>query len=275
MSLLDLTDEHARLGKISNNLEKHGEESKTGFTLPLKLRIARPMLVGLMGEEFDRCAWTIGPTNEINGIPSWLRRLLPLKLDGETYVGVKSAIVVGGNLEPEHGQELLFDDCHVSKITIIAMAPGGITELDCHLYLNPGIGSENLLLQEYQEREVAVQMTLGKLRVKVDKAQKDMFNDSSNPPAAATPGDQPQPQSAAEEGETSQEPRDFTSEEINAMSPCDCDPPTIDDPEHSASIVDDALIEVGTPEQERDKAHEREREIARQLCEGRSFKESA
>lgn len=201
--MFSLTDEHARLGKISNNLERHGDEDTvTGFTLPLKLRIDRNQLLELMGAEFNAAAW-LGSSEAV----PWIRRVLPLALEGETYAEVKSAIIVGGNLEPAHGKELLFENCRVSQIKIVALAPGGITEIHCHLYVRPGIGSENLLLQEYQEREVAVQMTSGKLRVKADKAQQDLpLNDPSNPPTATStsPGDQPQSPTddVAPEGET-------------------------------------------------------------------------
>jgi hypothetical protein len=268
MTLLALTDEHARLGKIANNLETHGQsESKvTGFTLPLKLRIPRSQLVGFMGEEFDRCVWVINPTNEIEGGAPWVRRLLPFALEGEVYVGARSEIVVGGNLEPDHGKALEFNDCRVSKIEIAAMGPGGITEVNCHLYVHPGIGSENLLLQEYQEREVAVQITTGKLRVKADKAQQDLpLNEPSAPPNVEPNSTSAPNVDAAQEGET---------------------PPLLSDPDNPAVIVDNALRElargdcpgfvdpqggdddpfhIGSPEEEREKAHARERGIAQQL----------
>lgn len=252
MTLLALTDEHARLGKIANNLETHGQsESKvTGFTLPLKLRIPRSQLVGFMGEEFDRCVWVLNPTNEIEGGAPWVRRLLPFALDGETYVGAKAEIAVGGNLEPEHAKTLEFDDCRVSKIAIVAMGPGGITEIDCHLYVHPGIGHENLLLQEYQDREVAVQITTGKLRVKADKAQQSLPLNEPSASSAAVPTPFDTADDAAPEGLGNSPP-------IVSEAPAE-------DPFH-----------VGTPEEEREKAHALQRKIAAQLAEGRSYPDEA
>jgi hypothetical protein len=266
MALLELTDEHAQLGKISNNLEHAGEDKAavTGFTLPLRLRIARAQLIGFMGEEFDRAVWLqTSAGGDIVAAP-WARRLLPFALDGETYVGVKSAIVLGGQLEPANGQELTFDDCRVSKVTLVALAPGGITEIHCHLYVRPGIGLENLALQEYQEREIAVQMTSGKLRVKADKAQQELpLNEPSVPPATSTTHDTPE--DAEQEGEAA-----FAGEDTDPIAAIELEE-VIGTPEPGDTVLVkgagdlDGPYVVGTPEQEREKAHAREREIAQQL----------
>jgi hypothetical protein len=175
MTTLALTDEHARMGKISNNLEFAGEAEAviTGFTLACELQVPRQQLIELMGEEFDRAVWTVDNTGMIVGV-DWARRLLPLAIGGETYVGVAALLGLGG-------RELEFVDSRVSKIELLAFGNGGITHVKCHLYVRPGIGSENLLLQEYQEHEIAVSMSAGKLRVKADKAQQQL---PLEPPAA-------------------------------------------------------------------------------------------
>lgn len=207
MTTFALTDEHAQMGKISNNLEKHGEEELiTGFTLPLELSIPRPQLVDLMGKDFDASAWKVDNTPV-----DWLRRVLPMELAGEVYVSVQAALVLG-----EEVAELTFEDCRVTHVTLLALAPGGITRVSCHLYLRPGIGTKNLLLQEYQGKEIAVQLTSGKLRIKADKAQQQL---PLEPPAAV---------------QTSAQPSGNTDL-------------------------------VGTPEEEREKAHAREREIAQAI----------
>jgi len=172
MTLLALTDEHARMGKISNNLETHGEaESKiTGFTLPLEMRISRYQLVTLMGAEFDAAVWENDERTIDDAVP-WARRCSPLALTDEVYVGVESELVLAG---PTPGHELKFLDCRVSKLELVGFDQGDYTRVKCHLYVRPGIGHDNLLLQEYQEHEIAVQITSGKLRVKADKAQQQL-----------------------------------------------------------------------------------------------------
>lgn len=226
MTTFALTDEHARLGKISNNLEKHGEDELiTGFTLPLELGIPRPQLVVLMGADFDASAWKIDNTPA-----DWLRRLLPIELMGEVYVGVAAALVLNAELSA-----LEFEDCRITHVTLLAFAPGGITRVSCHLYLRPGIGDANLLLQEYQGKEIAVQLTSGKLRVKADKAQQQL------PFAAPAPA-------AAQNGEPDPPPtHDHPGLGIEA---CHC------------GELEDGL---GSPEDERERAHAKERMIARQI----------
>jgi len=170
---LALTDEHAQMGKISNNLEKHGDEDLiTGFTLPLKLRVPREQAVALMGQEFDRSCWAALGTGVV--AQAWARRCTPIALHGEVYVGVASELHLGG-------EELTFEDCRVSDIELVGFEDGGYTLIECQLYVKPGIGDGNLLLQEYQKQEIAVQLRSGKLRIKADKAQQQL---PLEPPAA-------------------------------------------------------------------------------------------
>jgi hypothetical protein len=217
MTTLALMDEHAKMGKISNNLELHGEAQSviTGFTLPIELQVPRAQLVQLMGEAFDRAVWTLDGTGMLTGV-DWVRRLLPLGLTDETYIGVAAVLGLGG-------RELEYADCRFSKIEILALGNGGITHVKGHLYLRPGIGSENLLLQEFQEHEIAVSISAGKLRVKADKAQQQLPleppSSSASPAADVSPA--ALPVDAAPEGQA-----------------------------------------IGTPEQERAKARTREQQIA-------------
>lgn len=239
MTSLNLIDEHARMGKISNNLEKHGDSDViTGFTLPLELRITRGQLQELMGEAFDAAIWV---QSAVSGGGSfvgadWTVRVLPLVIGDETYVEVAAVLGLGG-------RELEFADSKVSKIELLAFWLGGITVMKCHLYVRPGIGTENLLLQEYQEHEVAVSMTQGKLRVKADKAQQNLPLVDPNHPAVIV--------------------NEATKSIANLGDP----PPTHDHP--SLQIVDCHCGKlddgVATPPDERERAQARERMIARQI----------
>lgn len=251
MTTFALTDEHARMGKISNNLEKHGDDDLiTGFTLPLELSIPRPQLVGLMGVWFDRSVWV--QETDLSGntslIPAdWLRRVLPIELAGEVYVGVAAALVLADT-------ELAFEDCRVTHVTLLAFAPGGITRVGCHLYLRPGIGDNNLLLQEYQGQEIAVQLTSGKLRVKADKAQQQL------------PLEQPAPKTerelAVERGEEVAVITTVVDEVVTHEHPL-FNGGKVTHGAQAACVV--CTPTVGTPEEERERAHAREREIAQRL----------
>ena len=255
MTTLALTDEHAKMGKISNNLEKHGEAEAniTGFTIPLELQVPRPQLAELMGDVFDRSVWTLNSTGMLVGV-DWARRLLPLALVDEVYVGVAAVLGLGG-------RELEYTDSRVSRIELLAFGNGGITHVKAHLYLRPGIGSENLLLQEYQEHEVAVMLSAGKLRVKADKAQAELPLDaprqesSDSPAAAVSPAGGKTADAAPESADV--------EDETPLLDP-------VLDADHPAMIVNKATLAIGdtaigTPEEERAKAHARERDIAYEL----------
>lgn len=252
MTTLALTDEHAQLGKISNNLEKHGDADLiTGFTLPLRLRIPRFQLVDLMGEEFDRAVWS-----KDGGCSDWARRVLPLELFDEVYVGVAALLGLGG-------RELEFADCRVSHVTMFAFAPGSITEVKCHLYVRPGIGSENLLLQEYQEHEIAVSMSSGKLQVKADKRQQQLALGEPVPPAPKS-----ERELAHERGDWVEVITTVVDDQVTHEHPGFNDGRPIVHSKDAACFVCEGRAQeaIGTPEEEREKAREREHNIAQQLA---------
>lgn len=259
--MLNLIDKHAQLKKIANNLEIHGEAQSviTGFTLPFELQVPRSQLVELMGEAFDRAVWTIDTTGMIVGV-DWARRLLPLTLEGETYIAVAAVIGLGG-------RELEFADSRVSKIELLAFGNGGITHVKCHLYVRPGIGSENLLLQEYQEHEVAVSMSAGKLRVKADKAQQQLPLEP--PPAdvqSSANGNAADTQASAQAQVNAHDPQASAEAQHDATAPeCICDAWVREGALHDPKCPAFVPIPCGTPEEEREKAHERERRIAQAI----------
>lgn len=236
MTSLNLVDEHARMGKISNNLERHGEEDViTGFTLPLEMRITRGQLQELMGEAFDAAVWAQSPVSGGGSFigADWVTRMLPLLLHGEVYEGVAAVLGLGG-------RELEFADSKFSRMEFVAFGLGGIAVVKGHLYVRPGIGAENLLLQEYQEHEVAVSMTSGKLRVKADKAQQQLPLGEVVHVTDEAPVDLP---------DANDPPPTHDHPGLNIVG-CHCEK------------LDDG---VGTPPVERDRAHARERMIARAL----------
>lgn len=247
--ILAFNDEHALMGKISNNLEKHGEDDLiTGFTLPIELRVPREQLVAFFGAGFDTAAWGAD-----NTAADWVRRVLPLELAGEVYIGVEADIVCG-DAPPMH-----FEGCRVTHVTLATLDPGGIARIKLHLYLRPGISNKNLLLQEYQEQEIAVRLACGALRVKADKPAKGTpapEKDERQVDAFEEKGIPPEGSDLIAAIELEQVIGEHDHPEIG-LKGCRCSEPKLGN------------RGLSTPENERERAHARERMIAKQLAAGR------
>lgn len=165
--ILDLDSKTCRLGKISNNLEKHGGDWITGFTIPVTgLMLTRAELNAFMRDKFCHQSWfdTSKP-----GAPE------PMAWWGgesfyvsESFEADKATITVSG------GTELDFESTGdpkeedyragivVEKI-ILTPQTGGMTELTCSIYVLPGIGKKNLALQDHQHREVKITLVDGRV----------------------------------------------------------------------------------------------------------------
>lgn len=161
---LNLSDAHARMGKIGNNIEMHGEEEVSGFTLPITMTLGHEQLDGLMGKYFHRSLYN--QTKDLWEIVDGFRRCKPLHLE-DIYEEVSVLIDLA------QGDPLEFSDCRVSKI-VLTPQHGGLTLLDCHLYLHPGLGDENLALQEHQNHEIGVTLQEGKIALKKNPKQGEM-----------------------------------------------------------------------------------------------------
>lgn len=157
---ITLTDEHARMGKLSNNLENHGDEKVPAFTLPFTVMLTHEQLDKLMGRYFHRSLFN--REKDLWQPVDGFRRCNPLALT-DHYEKAVARITVHGDRSVE------FHDCKVDKLSL-APQTGGLTELRFQIYLRPGLGDENLLLQEYQAREVALEVT-GKLAAKKNPQQ--------------------------------------------------------------------------------------------------------
>jgi len=152
---------HPRLGKIANNLEKHGEEDVPGFTLPVSCELDRESLDGIMGAGFAARVFTKsgdpapGFTNCAPMAHRW------------TWAKIHADLIA-----EEGGPSVLeFDGCHVKALTLTFRA-GWMTECEFHLYLNPGLGEENLSLQKWQRQELGeLVLTGGERQLKASDRQ--------------------------------------------------------------------------------------------------------
>lgn len=158
--MLNLDAVICRLGKISNNLEKHGDEDVTEFNLPVSgVMLSAAELNAFIGDPHCDRSWfnTRGSIRE--PMPWWARGAF--KLDDKLDAAI-CTIKVSGDRELEFEPKKELPACSISKIRLRPQV-GGMTEMSFQLQVRPGIGTENLLLQEHQNREV--RLTISKSEV--------------------------------------------------------------------------------------------------------------
>lgn len=156
--MLTITEKHCRLGKISNNLPKHGDEEVTEFTIPVtELMLEREEINALVGDPyFDRSLFNV--KGSLHEPTEGLRKFDPLKFT-ERYEGASVTITVAGD------RELNFENVKLYDITVKPV-PGGLVDLSMKIQLMPGLGQENLVLQEAQHCEVKISITDAKVALK-------------------------------------------------------------------------------------------------------------
>lgn len=166
--ILNLEGKTCRLGKFSNNLERHGDDYVTAFTIPVtELMLTKAELNAFMRDKLCHASWfdTSKGNAAAEPMPWWAGESFYVS---ESFEADKAQIIVSG------GRELDFestgdpkDDDYRAAIVIsgITLTPqvGGMVEVNCKVYVRPGIGKTNLALQDHQHREV--KLTLVEARV--------------------------------------------------------------------------------------------------------------
>lgn len=165
----ELIEKYMMLGKISNNIEKHGEDDVIAFTVPFDECALEPdELRVIFGDQYvDRCLFN--KTAKHEGPCTWLAACEPLKLRAKYHEGVVLMTVSGD-------RELEFDEVMLSDL-VVTFDPkyGAVGILSGKLYVRPGIGKENLILQEHQHHRVKVTLTNATMMLKAKSKQIDAF----------------------------------------------------------------------------------------------------
>lgn len=165
-STFALLDEHAQMGKIGNNLEKHGDtDEMLGWTLPITAMLPHDQIDALKGEYFHRSLYNVNknPWEVVEGF----KDCAPLE-DERTFEGVKALLSF-----QVAKRELEFEGCRVTKIVFEAQL-GGLTKTSFHLYVHPEIGDETSLLLEHQNSEVSITLADGKVALKKNPKQQSL-----------------------------------------------------------------------------------------------------
>jgi hypothetical protein len=158
-----------KMGKISINLEKHGEEEVivfaipiTGAMLPAKLQADDPANAIAADPHFTRSIF-----NDNKGFlepMQWMRAPICIP---EKYEGAQVSI------ELPSGEVLEFEGARVGDIELMA-TPGGMVATDYQIQLHPELDRVNLLLQEYQHHEVKITVHDAKVALKKKSKQKEL-----------------------------------------------------------------------------------------------------
>lgn len=157
--ILNLDGKTCRMGKISNNLEHHGEEWVIAFTIPITgVMLTKEELNAFMRDRYTHASWFASEKGVAQPMAWWSDEDFQLS---QSYKAHSLTIVVSGDKDLEfEGEEPSSEDaddgraaCEIAKISLCPQV-GGMTELRFSLSLRPGVGRTNLLLQEHQHREI-------------------------------------------------------------------------------------------------------------------------
>lgn len=212
---------HTLMGKFANNTEKHGEEYAAGFfQAPFEAELTQEQLDALMGKYFWRSLYVINgadPPTPVEGF----KRCAPLAL-ADHYEECDVALLLSGD------RMVQFGNCKVKNLTLQPQH-GGLTTLRMQIYMDVGIGPENLLMQEHQHREVGLEVC-GKLALKASHRSQQQLP-LGDPPASQS-GDQaatenPDPPPAGVIDGTTAESRAARRDQLAGREP------TADDPQMS------------------------------------------
>lgn len=158
-----INDAITKPGKISNNLEKHGDEEVTVFAIPFSVAVDADTANAIAGDpHFTRSVF-----NDNKGFLEpmpWVRK--PIRFP-EKYDGAAVSITLPSD------EVLTFEKGRVDGVEGMPLA-GGLTQIDFQLQIAPGVGRENLLLQEYQHRELRLSVTDAKIALKKDSKTRNL-----------------------------------------------------------------------------------------------------
>ena len=161
---LALTDAQGFLRKISNNLLNCGDDKVPAFTLPIEgISLDADALDALLGKFTHRSWFDKKRDGAYHPMPWWeAREKRDFHLSAELECDEVTLTLAAGKkitfeAEGDHDDE---DEPYTpgAKIShlVLTPQPGGTTLLAFHLTVRPGIGKENLALQEAQFHHIGI-----------------------------------------------------------------------------------------------------------------------
>lgn len=168
---------HCQMGKISNNLEKHGEEDVLAWTIPITgVLLYAHQLEVLLHDPRGSEAFFARTKDDLLEARPWTTYADPVALT-EAYDGMAIAMTLGDEV-------IEFDRCRIKDITLGRFFQGGVTHVDFKLQIAPGLDRENLLLQEYQNKPIVLTIETAKVAAKKKLKQTDWLTQAAPPEEA-------------------------------------------------------------------------------------------
>jgi hypothetical protein len=154
------------MGKISNNLETHGDEDVPAWTIPL---VGILIDAHTLEELLHDCHASEGffkrnADGQLEPRP-WVTYAEPIALT-EAYDGLATSIKFGDEL-------IEFDRCRLKDLTLGRFFPGA-AQLDCKLQLYPGLDHANLVLQAMQNHPIVLTIESAKVAAKKKLKQQEL-----------------------------------------------------------------------------------------------------
>lgn len=161
---LALTDAQGLLRKISNNLLNIGDEKVPAFTLPIEgVSLDAEQLDALLGKFTHRSWFDKKRDGAVHPMPWWEgREKRDFHLSAELECEAVTLKLISGKTvtfeaegDPDDEDEPYTPGAKISHL-VLTPQPGGTTLLAFHLTVRPGIGKENLALQEAQFHHIGI-----------------------------------------------------------------------------------------------------------------------
>lgn len=198
---IELDDVPCRLGKFSNNLvmeaAEEGEDEEAEevgvFTFPVtEIMLGAEELNALFGDAHTHASWFNDRRGMLEPMP-WIA-CLPEPAKGkppgfdfaQKFEGAVISIAYAEN-PTEKTQRDEFEGCKIGRIALMPR-PGGLTEMKLHVQLKPGLGKENLRLQEYQNRRIAFSISDAAIARKKSQQQNLPLEDGGSTPGYTNHG---------------------------------------------------------------------------------------
>lgn len=153
----------ARMGRISSNLEKHGEEFVKAFDIPLTVMLAAEEVDDLVGAGAAKAFFV--QKDGVKELAALSTHSAPFTFD-ENFDQATIDLRLAGDAE------LQYAECKVSNL-VLTPKVGGLTETKFSVRVRPD-GDECLALLEQQMREVHIAISNSKVALKKSPKQAEL-----------------------------------------------------------------------------------------------------